>query len=188
MPSPSCYPSLCSQYVFSTWNVPISTNSTHTYPTLLFSPHGTHLYLNSETWQKPHQSNVLNVPSCSPHREHSAIAMETRVDSLLRAEEPLSNLTPSGSVLPVTQHLHPQFHRKATFQMYAPNLAPHPATANTSSSRGPPPPIPPCLNQSITAHPSQEPPTSMNPLPNPQHASQIRPIFIEENAQKEEAL
>lgn len=72
----------------------------------------------------------------------------------------------------------------------APNLAPQTPTANPSYNHGPPPspPIPPHPNQSFTPHPCQEPPTSMNPLPNPRHASQIWPIFIEENARKEEVL
>jgi len=49
-------------------------------------------------------------------------------------------------------------------------------TTNAFAGYGPPPPIPPCPNQPIAPSPRLEPPTSMNPLPNPRYASQIRPI------------
>ena len=55
-------------------------------------------------------------------------------------------------------------------------------------SYGPPPPIPPRPTQPIASRPRLEPPASMNPLPNPRYSSQIRPIFTEELAQKQELL
>lgn len=57
-----------------------------------------------------------------------------------------------------------------------------------SAGYGPPPPIPPRPIQPIASGSRPEPPASMNPLPNPRYASQIRPIFTEELAQKQELL
>ena len=61
-------------------------------------------------------------------------------------------------------------------------------TTNAFAGYGPPPPIPPRPHQPITPGPRLEPPTSMNPLPNPRYASQIGPIFTEELAQKQKLL
>ena len=59
---------------------------------------------------------------------------------------------------------------------------------NLPAGYGPTPPILPHQIQPITSGPHLEPPTSMNPLPNPRYSSQIRPIFTEELAQKQELL
>jgi len=70
------------------------------------------------------------------------------------------------------------------------NRPPPPTAAAMYTSAGyrPPPPIPPHPVQLIASGPHLEPPTSMNPLPNPRYSSQIRPIFTEELARKQELL